>query len=161
MEKGSREIKMRKAKNIIFAFLLGIVICLSACQPQMVESTQHATDKVFTNKYMKSLNGITSTDYEGYWMSEKILMFEMSEKDQGYRGVIYIDEAEAERLTNNYDWSLETADLPSMKDVSLAPVQGDTWYYSYNFGLEFSTMLQIKDLRFNKKNAVVFDVHTF
>ena len=153
---------MKKTKTILITVLLGILMCCTACQSKMVESTQHATDKVFTNKYMDSVKGITSTDYEGYWMSEKILWFEMSGKDQGYRGIIYIDEAEAQRLMNDYDdWWLETSALPSMKDVNLSSVQGSDWYCSNEFVKEFSTMLQIKDLRFNGKDAIIFDVHTF
>ena len=86
----------------------------------------------------------------------------MSGKDQGYRGIIYIDEAEAQRLMNDYDdWWLETSALPSMKDVNLSSVQGSDWYCSNEFVKEFSTMLQIKDLRFNGKDAIIFDVHTF
>ena len=153
---------MKRAEKTAIALLLGIVMCLTACQTKMVESTQHATGRTFTNKYMSSVKGITSTDYEGYWMSEKILWFEMSGKDQGYRGIIYIDEAEAERMMKDYtDWWEETSPLPTMKDVDMTKVSGSTWYCSNQFTAEFNTMLQIKDLRFNGKDAIIFDVHTF
>ena len=153
---------MKKTRIVISILLICLIAFFTGCQSKMVESTQHATGRTFTNKYMSSLKGITSTDYEGYWMSEKILWFEMSGNDQGYRGIIYIDEAEAQRLMKDYtDWWEETSALPTMKDVDMTPVKGSTWYCSNQFTAEFNTMLQIKDLRFNGKDAIVFDVHTF
>ena len=152
---------MKKAKKIILALLLGMILLLTACQTKMVEVTDHKTGLVFTNRYMDSLKGITATDYEGYWMAEKILWFEFSGKDQGYRGIIYIDEKEAERLMNDYnDWYYDSSALPYMKDVDMSPVAGSDWYGSNQFVGEFSTMLRINDLRFNGKDVIVFDVHT-
>ena len=153
---------MKRVNNYIFAFLISVIMCFTACQSQMVEVTDHHTDRIFTNRYMDSIKGITSTDYEGYWMAEKVLWMDISGKDQGYRGIIYIDETEAQRLLNDYDgWWQETSPVPSMTEVDTSLVQGSDWYCSNAFVKDFSTKLQIKDLRFNGKDAIIFDVHTF
>jgi hypothetical protein len=111
---------------------------------------------------MEDLDGITSVDYEEYWLSEKILFFEMSGKDMAYRGIIYISEEKAQELLEDYDdWSLDQTGLPKMNEVDTKPISGSDWYYSYDFASEYSTLLQIWDLRFNGKDAIIFDVHTF
>ena len=152
---------MKRIKPVISILLMILILGLTGCQSGTVERTQHLTDGVFTDKYMGSVKGITSTDYEGYWWAEKVLWFEMSGKDQGYRGIIYIDETEAKRLLREYDdWGAIDTPLPVMKEVDTAAVGSDEWYHSDKFTSEISKMLQIKDLRFNGVNAIVFDVHT-
>ena len=112
---------MKKTRIIISILLVCLIAFFTGCQSKMVESTQHATGRTFTNKYMSSLKGITSTDYEGYWIPKRFSGLKCPEKI---------------RATGE-------------------------WYCSNQFTAEFNTMLQIKDLRFNGKDAIVFDAHTF
>ncbi|MCR4686477.1 MAG: hypothetical protein K5659_02830 [Lachnospiraceae bacterium] len=151
-----------KSKKILTIIILALLTLTFTGCSKTVENSQHMTGRIFTNKYMEDLDGITSVDYEEYWLSEKILFFEMSGKDEGYRGIIYISEEKAQELLEDYDdWSLDQTGLPKMNEVDTKPISGSDWYYSNDFASEYSTLLQIWDLRFNGKDAIIFDVHAF
>ena len=153
---------MKKIITILLSMIL--VLLSSACLSNNKQNTkaQYYKDMIFVNQYAKDLDGVIDCEYEMAVFGSNDRLSVPGPSDYAYSGVIYLEEEEAEDIFNSYSWTQDsTFNQTSIGTISLSSFSGDTWYRCDDFAKEKFPTLNVKYLRFNGKNAIIFDCMTY
>ncbi|MCR5848388.1 MAG: hypothetical protein K6G75_09770 [Lachnospiraceae bacterium] len=108
----------------------------------------------------KNLDGVVSgeynTGYECWNIFGTTQVAPGAAGDKDYYGYIRISEEEAEKLCNEYNWSVSKKPMPNTGNINLTSYDPNDWYVCKDFTDDKFPGLGITDVRFDKTDTIVF-----
>lgn len=147
-------LNLKKLFALCISFVF--VISSSACFKSKPE-VYHFTGTDFTDYYVSSLQGLSYCEYERITLGNPHSLVP-GPTDYEYRGIIHLSEEEAEKIFNSYSWTEDTSfSCPDFGTVNTSFANNDSWYSCHEFQNDYFNYLNVHYLRFNGKDAILFD----
>ena len=146
----------------IFLLALSVIALFGGCEEIPITEITCRKDAFVMEHYTKAADAYTDTEYERVLQTIKVRGMDMSigPHEPEYRGMFLLTDEKAKEIQDKYDWNkAETLEITFEKMEYKIPEEAE-WYVSWEFAHDYFKLVSVKQIYFDGKNTILYDIQT-
>lgn len=152
-----------KVKRLgILLLALSAIALFGGCEEIPITEITCRKDAFVMEHYTKAADAYTDTEYERVLQTIKVrgMNMSMGPHEPEYRGMILLTDEKAKEIRDKYDWNkAETVEITFEKMEYKIP-EDTEWYVAGGFAHDYFTLVSVKQVYFDGKNTIIYDIQT-